>query len=134
MIRRRILPALIGLALGISIGLFVGWYAWPATWTDVPASVLAPGWKNEAIWMAAQAFAYDGDLEAASGRLAPLFGSADLGPIVLARAEKAIDDGFPPNEIAHLARLAAAYGARSPRVDPYLTSGATHFHSASHLP
>src|SRR3990172_6648220 len=104
MTRSRILSALIGLVLGIGIGLVVGWYAWPVTYSGAPASALAPGWKSETIWMAAQAFAYDGDLEAASGRLAPVFGSVDLGPIVLARAEKAIDEGFPPVEIAHLAR------------------------------
>lgn len=120
MIRRRLLPALIGLALGIGLGLLLGWYAWPATFTGSPPSVLAPGWKNEAIWMAAQAFAYDGDLEAASGRLAPVFGNVDLGPVVLERAEQAIADSFPPAEIGHLGRLAAAYGARSPRVDLYL--------------
>jgi len=118
---RRLLLALIGLALGIGIGLFVGWFAWPASFTGAPPSVLAPGWKNEAIWMAAQAYASDGDLEAASGRLAPVFGGVDLGPSVLARAEKAIEEGFPPDEIAHLARLAAAYGARSPRADPFLS-------------
>lgn len=122
MIRQRLLPTLIGLAFGIGIGLFVGWYAWPATFTGSSPSVLAPGWKNETIWMAAQAFAYDGDLEAASGRLAPVFGSVDLGPIVLARAERAVVDGLLPGEIAHLARLAAAYGARSSRTDPYLTT------------
>jgi len=117
---RRLLVAFIGLALGVGIGLFVGWFAWPASFTGAPPSVLAPGWKNEAIWMAAQAYAYDGDLEAASGRLAPVFGSVDLGPIARERAEKAIDEGLPPDEIARLARLAAAYGARSPRADPFL--------------
>ena len=120
MIRRRLLPALIGLAIGAGIGLYVGWYAWPATYTGSPPSVLAPGWKSEVIWMAAQAFAYDGDLEAASGRLAPVFGNEDLGPIVLQRAERAIDDGFSSAEVTYLGRLAPAYGARSPRVDPYL--------------
>jgi len=123
MIPRRILLAVIGLALGVGLGLFIGWYAWPVTYSGAPASALAPGWKNEAIWMAAQAFAYDGDLEAASGRLAPVFGRVDLGPLVLARAEKAIDDDWPEVEIARIARLAAAYGARSPRVDPHLTPG-----------
>ena len=120
MIRRRLLPGLIGLALGIGLGLFIGWYAWPVTYTGAPPSALAPGWKNEAIWMAAQAYAYDGDLQAASDRLSPIFGETDLGPIVRARAERAIDEGFPPIAIAHIGRLAAAFGARSPIVDPYL--------------
>ncbi len=121
MIRRRLLPALFGLALGLGLGLFVGWYVWPATYTGASPSALTPGWKNESIWMAAQAFEYDGDLEAAGGRLAPVFGPVDLGPIVLQRAETAIDNGFPPVEIARMARLAAAFGARSPRVDAYLS-------------
>lgn len=130
---RRLLPILIGLALGLSIGLFVGWYAWPVTYTGAPAAALSPGWKDEAIWMAAQAFAYDGDLEVASGRLAPLYPGRDLGPIVLARAEKAIADGYPPVEIAHITRLAAAYGARSPQTDPYLNLVGVSFSPFSSL-
>lgn len=120
---RRLLPALIGLALGLSIGLGVGWYAWPVTYTGAPASLLTAAWKNETIWMTAQAFDYDTDLEAASGRLAPIFGQVDLGPIVLAFAEQSIDQNYPPIEIARIARLAAAYGARSPKTDPYLNLG-----------
>ena len=120
MIRRRILPALIGLAIGLGLGLVIGWYVWPVTYSGAPPSALAPGWRREAIWMTAQAFAYDGDLEAASGRLSPIFGNVDLGPLVLERAEQAVGEGLPPSEIARIARLAAAYGARSPRVDPYL--------------
>jgi len=119
MLRRLILPILIGLALGVGIGLFAGWYAWPVNFTDAPPSILAPGWKDEAIWMTAQAFAYDGDLEASAGRLAPIFGN-DLGPIILDRAERAIEAGYPPIEIARIGRLAAAFGSRSIRVDAYL--------------
>jgi hypothetical protein len=76
-------------------------------------------WKDEAIWLAAQAFAYDRDLEAAQARLRPL-GTDDLGVSVLERAEKAIAQNLAPLQITHLARLAAALGARSERTDPYL--------------
>jgi hypothetical protein len=120
---RRLLALLIGLALGLGVGLFVGWYAWPVTYSGAPAAALSPAWKNEAVWMTAQAYAYDGDLEAASGRLAPVFGAGDLGPIVLDRARQAIAEGYPPIEIGRIARLAAAYGARSPITDPYLSQG-----------
>jgi len=121
MLKRRLLPSLAGLALGVGLGLFVGWYAWPVTYTGAPASSLSTGWKNEAIWTTAQAFAYDGDLEAASGRLAPIFGNVDLGQVVLRRAEQTIDEGYPPIETARIARLAAAYGARSPKTDSFLS-------------
>jgi hypothetical protein len=116
---RKLLQALIGLGLGLSLGLFIGWYVWPVNFTETSPAILRQDWKDEAIWMAAQAFAYDRDLEAAQARLAPL-GTTDVGQLVLDRAERAIDQKFPPVQITYLARLAAAFGARSARLDPYL--------------
>jgi chorismate-pyruvate lyase len=76
-------------------------------------------WKDEAVWLAAESFAYDRDLDAAQARLRPL-GSDDLGALVLERTEKAIEQNLAARHITHLARLAAALGARSTRTDPYL--------------
>src|SRR5512139_3151363 len=117
---RKILFALIALAAGIALGLLVGWYVWPVTYTESAPARLRQDWKDEAIWIAAQAFAYDRDLEAAQARLRPL-GSDDLGKLVLDRAEKAILQNLPTQHITSLARLAAALGARSERTNPYLT-------------
>src|SRR5512139_492889 len=116
---RKILFALIALAAGIGLGLLVGWYVWPVTYTESAPSRLRQDWKDEAIWMAAQAFAYDRDLEAARGRLQAL-GSGDPGSLVLERADKAIGQNLLTQHITHLVRLAAALGARSARTDPYL--------------
>jgi len=116
---RRILFTLIAFAAGIGVGLLVGWYAWPVTYTESAPTRMRQDWKDEAIWMAAQAFAYDRDLEAAQARLRPL-GSDDLGELVLARAEKAIAQNLSTRHITSLARLAAALGARSERTDPFL--------------
>src|SRR5512141_3446516 len=116
---RKILFTFIALAAGIGLGLLVGWYAWPVTYTESAPTRMRQDWKDEAIWMAAQAFAYDHDLEAAQNRLRPL-GSDDLGDLVLKRTEKAIAQNLSQQHIAHLARLAAALGARSDRTDPYL--------------
>jgi hypothetical protein len=107
------------LLLGIGLGLFVGWVVWPVNVVENPPSDLRSDWKDEAIWLAAQAFAYDGDLELAQTRLAPL-GSDDLGRLVLDRAEQAIDQKFPALQIKYMARLAAAFGATSPQVNVYL--------------
>ena len=99
----------------------VGWYVWPVTYTESAPTRLRQDWKDEAIWMAAQAYAYDRDLEAAQARLRPL-GSDDLGGLVFDRAER-----------RHRSKLASA--ARSPiwpgwpprsardrsALDPYLT-------------
>jgi hypothetical protein len=116
---RKILFALIALAAGIGLGLMVGWYVWPVTYTESAPTRMRQDWKDEAIWMAAQAFAYDRDLEAAQARLRS-FGSDDLGKLVLERTEKAIVQNLSTRYISSLARLAAALGARSERTDPYL--------------
>lgn len=116
---RKILFALIALAAGIGLGLLVGWYVWPVTYTESAPARLRQDWKDEAIWIAAQAYAYDRDLESARTRLRPL-GSDDLGGLVLERADKAIEQNLSTQHIANLVRLAAALGARSERTDPYL--------------
>ena len=116
---RKLLLLVSSLAIGLGFGLFVGWYAWPVNFTETSPADLRSDWQAEAIWMAAQAFAYDGDLELAQARLAPL-GSNALGSLVLDRAEHAIEQKLPAIQISYLARLAAALGATSPRLRPYL--------------
>jgi hypothetical protein len=116
---RKTIFILIALAAGIGLGLLVGWYVWPVTYTESAPTRMRQDWKDEAIWMAAQAFAYDRDLEAAQARLRPL-GFSDLGDLVLERTNKAIAQNLSAQQITHLARLAAALGARSERTDPYL--------------
>jgi hypothetical protein len=117
---RRSLLIIIAVLVGIGLGLFVGWYVWPVTYTEATPQRLRQDWKDEAIWMAAQAYVFDHDLETAQTRLRPL-GFDDLGRSVLDRAERALDRNWPPIQITYLARLAAALGARSTRLDPYLT-------------
>lgn len=117
---RKIIASLIALAIGLGLGVAIGWYVWPVTYTEAQPNRMGASWKDESIWMAAQAFAYDHDLEAAQARLLPL-GSEDLGTLVLDRATRAIKQNLPAIQIAYLARLAAALGARSPQTDMYLT-------------
>jgi len=116
---RKWLLVVLAVLIGLCAGLLVGWYVWPVTYTEAAPSRLRQDWKDEAIWMAAQAFAYDRDLEAAQSRLRPL-GSEDVGQLVLDRAERARQQNWPSNQIAHLARLAAALGAHSPELDRFL--------------
>ena len=117
---RKLIFTLIALVAGIGLGLMIGWYVWPVTYTESAPTRMRQDWKDEAIWMAAQAFAYDRDLEAAQVRLRSL-GSDDPGALALDRASKAIEQNLSRQQISHLARLAAALGARSERTDPYLT-------------
>ena len=116
---RRNIFILIALVVGIGLGLAVGWYVWPVTYTESAPPRMRQDWKDEAIWMAAEAYAYDRDLEAAQARLRPL-GAGDIGKLVLERAEKAVAQNLALKQITSLARLAAAFGARSASTDPYL--------------
>jgi hypothetical protein len=117
---RKIIIALIALTIGLGLGVALGWYVWPVTYTEAQPNRMGASWQDEAIWMAAQAFAYDHDLESAQARLLPL-GSEDLGTLALDRTTRAIAQKIPVTQIAYLARLAAALGARSPQTDEYLT-------------
>jgi hypothetical protein len=117
---RKIIVALIALTIGLGAGVAIGWYVWPVTYTEAQPNRMGASWKDESIWMAAQAFAYDRDLEAAQARLRPL-GAEDLGALVLDRATRAIEQKLPATQIAYLVRLAAALGARAPETDIYLT-------------
>ena len=119
-IMRKIIGLLIALVIGVGAGIAIGWYVWPVTYTEAQPNRMGASWRDESVWLAAQAFAYDHDLEAAQTRLRPL-GSTDLGALVLDRATRAIAQNLPPIQITYLARLAAALGARSPRTDLYLT-------------
>ena len=111
---------LLTLLAGLGAGLLVGWYVWPVTYTEAVPSRMRQDLKDETVWMAAQAYAYDSDLNAAQARLRPL-GTANLGQLVIERAKQAIVQQLPPLQITYLARLAAALGARDPEVDPYLS-------------
>ena len=121
---KKILLGLTALTLGFGSGLLAGWYGWPVTYTEATPDLLEKSWKDEAIWLTAQAFAYDHDLEAAQARLRVLGDDLDSAPQqgqrVLDRTELAIAQGLPRQTITDLARLAAALGARSSQTEPYL--------------
>ncbi len=116
---RNIVLLLVALAVGVASGVAIGWFVWPVTYTEAVPSRMRQDWKDEAVWLTAQAFAYDRDLDAAQVRLRQL-GETDLGQLVLDRAKLAIKQQLPPGQISELARLAAALGARDPEIDPYL--------------
>lgn len=117
---KKIMLGLLALALGLGSGLLAGWYVWPVSYTEATPDLLEQSWKNEAIWLTAQAFAYDHDLETAQARLR-LLSKTEPGQLVLDRTELAIEQGLTRESITYLARLAAALGARSERTSPYLT-------------
>jgi hypothetical protein len=117
--RRVLIVTVLGLAIGIGIGLTVGWF-FPVTTVKTAPSSLSPVWQSDWTLMTAQAFSLDGDLDLAKQRLA-LLGTGDLGARVAERGEQAIAEGLPPNYVGALARLAAALETRTDALSPYLS-------------
>ncbi|MFZ5916266.1 MAG: hypothetical protein ACOYZ7_04995 [Chloroflexota bacterium] len=110
---------LLGLMLGITLGLAVGWLWWPVEYTDAVLTDLSAGYQADYVVMVGDAFALDGDLEAARLRLNRL-GAPDLIQLVLARVEAALAVGGPEAQVRRLAQLAAALGASDAALGPYL--------------
>ena len=117
--RHTLIAIVLGLAVGIGIGLTVGWI-FPLTTVKTLPSSLSLDWQGDWILMTAQAFSLDGDLDLAKQRLT-LLGTGDLGKRVAQRGEQAMTEGLPPNYIGALARLAAALEVRTEALSPYLS-------------
>jgi len=115
---RKFIAIILGLAVGASIGAAIGWL-FPINAPRTTPAALAADWQFDWVLMTAQAYHLDGDLAAARERLAVL-GQGSPGARVALCGEQAIAEGLPPSYIGALARLAAALGTRTPRLDPYL--------------
>jgi hypothetical protein len=120
-IRGIALLSLIGLGLGIGLGLLVGWRLWPVEYYDTEITDLKEVHQADYVLMVSDAYALTGDLAAARERLSRL-GVADVAAVVVFYAESALTAGASEAEVGRLAQLAAALGATSPTLAPYLIS------------
>ncbi|HIP88003.1 MAG TPA: hypothetical protein EYH27_06165 [Anaerolineales bacterium] len=117
---RRVLPlVLTGLAVGIALGLLVGWVLWPVRYTNTTPAQLRQDYRTEYVLMVAAAYEVEGDLEAARARLT-LLDPEQPGRPVRELAETLIAEGGQETDIRMLVRLAAAMGVTTPAMAPYL--------------
>ncbi|MCP4363277.1 MAG: hypothetical protein GY796_35200 [Chloroflexi bacterium] len=110
---------IIGLAVGIALGLYIGWEAIPTEFVDASPVYLVEEQKQDYARMIAAVYAVEGDLTAAQQRL------DDLGPdgedVLTAVMLDSILLQQNPTEIRQLVNLAAMLGIVSPAMDPYLS-------------
>jgi hypothetical protein len=108
-----------GLVIGIGLGLFLGWVAWPTEFTDANPSVLAEAYKQDYVLMLAADYALTNDLPTARQKIATLGeGGEDF---LFSFTLDQILQGNDPAEIRWLAQLANDLGRYSPAMDPFLT-------------
>ncbi len=116
---RNPLFLIIGLAAGISLGLYLGWVIWPTEFTDANPSVLQASYQQEYVQLIADAYAADNqDLSTARRRLNELGGNSD--ELLLDTITDAILSEADDGEIRRLVRLASDLGLSSPAMTPFL--------------
>jgi hypothetical protein len=115
---RPFLTVIIGLALGIGLGLYLGWVAWPTEFTDANPSVLQDTYRHDYVRLIATAYTADNNLPAAQQRVASL--GVDGRDVVLTVTLETILQGGDEAEIRQLVQLAADLGLSSPAMTPYL--------------
>jgi hypothetical protein len=109
----------LGLLLGIALGLYLGWVAWPIEYTNADPALLAAEGKEDYALMVAATYAQDGDLAGARWRLARL-GAEDVGEWYLDIIVDAILIGQDEADLRRLVHLAHDMGLESAAMAPYL--------------
>ncbi len=123
MSRASLVTLVICLALGLGAGLYIGWVVSPVQYVDTAPASLSQTYKDDYVLMIAAIYSENGDLAAARTRLAAL-GFDDPGPAVAAAARRFIAAQKPDADLRRLARLAAAFNATTPEMQPYLLTPA----------
>lgn len=116
--QRVFLSLVIGVAVGLGVGLFLGWVQFPAQPVNSPASALADRYKDDYVVMVARAYVRDGDLTGALDRLRTL-GEANIPAFVQEIAERTISASGDVSDIQMLVALSAGLGRLTPIMEPY---------------
>jgi hypothetical protein len=110
----------LGLVIGIGLGLFLGWVAWPTEFTDANPAVLAEEYKQDYVLMIATDYALTNDLDTARQQITTLGSGGE--DFLFSLTLDQILQGANPAEIRLLAQLANDLGLYSPAMDPFLIS------------
>jgi hypothetical protein len=104
---------ILGLAIGLGIGFWAGWIAWPVQISNVDTADLKYSAQDNLIALIADTYAIDKDISNAKTRLA-LLKDTDANARIAALARKSAADNQPAG--AHLAALAVALGIRDQEI------------------
>jgi hypothetical protein len=113
-----------GVILGLGLGLFLGWVAWPTEFTEADPTVLEDSFQRDYALMIAAAYWQDQDLGLARRRLGSL-GKEDVQAWFLSVTVDHILEDRDPEGSRFLARLAADMDLSSPVMQPFLATEST---------
>jgi hypothetical protein len=115
---RFLISLLIGLALGVGIGLYLGWIQFPVEYINSPMADLSERYKDEYTVMIAAGYTADRDLVGAVERLRRL-GVENIPAYVQEITERYITNSRNVNDIRFLVTLADGLDRLTPIMEPY---------------
>lgn len=108
---------MVGVLIGVTVGMFLGWEQFPVEYTNSSLSALAPQFEEEYTVMVAEGYQYDRDINAALERLRPLQ-KADIYHYIQDLTERYIAQSNVP-AIPIMVALAEAVGRLTPVMEIY---------------
>jgi hypothetical protein len=115
---RIFISLLIGLAVGIGLGLYIGWVQAPVEYVDSPLHYLDQDHTDQYTVMIAAGYIGDGDLQGAVDRLRKL-NVTNVPAYVQIVTERYISQGRSVDDIRSLVALAEAMGRLTPLMEAY---------------
>ena len=114
---------LLGLAMGLGLGLYLGWVAWPTEFTDAAPQILQEQYRKDYALMIATTYALDGDLRSAERRVNSLAGEGNGRSYFFAVTLDTILRNEDEEAMRQMVRLAVDLGLDSPAFTRYLAGG-----------
>jgi hypothetical protein len=108
---RSILPATLGVLIGLAAGLYYSWVVNPVEYVDSSPASLRQDFQDEYLALIAAGYAHTGDLQRTRARLASLK-LEDPASALSRLAQSRLAEGQPEAEVLALAQLAAVLGQR----------------------
>ncbi|MAU10273.1 MAG: hypothetical protein CL607_10660 [Anaerolineaceae bacterium] len=116
--QRFFISTVIGVAIGLVAGLFIGWTVAPIEYVNSPMTSLSIRHQQEYTVMVAEGYLVDGDVLGAVERLRVL-GMSNVPLYVQEVTETYISNSRDLDDIQKLVALAAGLGRLTPVMEPY---------------
>lgn len=115
---RFLLSIVPGIAIGVALGLVIGWGIVPVEYVDSSMADLQQSYKDDYLLMIAKGFLDDGDVSGVVSRVGVL-GVENVPEYVQNVTERYITNSADVEDIRYLVALSEGIGRLTPIMEPY---------------